>query len=602
MRALPERDPGVPDHRSAGRYLLWLARKQWWALLISTAYVTVYFSLQALLPAVFGAAVDDGLTSGDPGQLLLWAGAITGMGAGMAVLIVPSHRAEAYNWYDAAYRTVQVVTRDSARLGSTLARRLPTGDVVAVGTTDIDDIGEVFEHAARIFASFLTISLVSALVLRSSVPMGLAVLIGVPLIVLCSGPLMRPLHQRESRQRDLQAEVATRAGDIVAGLRVLRGIGGEHMSETRYAAESQRARAAGVHVGWLTAGLRALQVLLPGLLVTGIIWFGARLALAGGITAGQLVTFYGYTAYLMLPVHGLMKSANLIISAHVSARRIVKILSLPHDLPEPEHPATAPEGDIHLHDAGSGVTVRSGQLTGIACTDVAQAALIADRLGRYRDDHDAEVTMRSTGAGDQDEKASAVRLRDLPLDQVRERILVGTNNAVLFSGVLREELSPDGGATEEELHAAIHAACADDIVTALPGGLDGYAADHGREFSGGQQQRLRLARALVAAPEVLILVEPASAVDAHTESTIAARLGAARQGRTTAVLTTSPLLLDRADHVLFVDGGRVVAEGTHRDLLHEEPRYRTAVLRSATVNGDGPDTGRAAPASTGEKR
>ncbi|WP_017620292.1 ABC transporter transmembrane domain-containing protein, partial [Nocardiopsis gilva] len=380
MRALPERDPGTPDHRSAGRYLAWLARKQWWALIISTAYVTVYYSLQALLPAVFGAAVDNALTSGEPGQLLLWAGAITGMGTGLALLIVPSHRAEAYNWYDAAYRTVQVVTRGSTRLGSTLARRLPTGEVVAVGTTDIDDIGDLFEHAARIFSSFLTIALVSVLMLRSSVPMGLAVLVGVPLIVLCSGPLMRPLHRRETKQRDLQAEVATRASDIVAGLRVLRGIGGEHMSETRYTAESQRARAAGVHVGWLTAGLRALQVLLPGLLVTGIIWFGARLALAGEITVGQLVTFYGYTAYLMMPVHGLMRSANLVISAHVSARRIVKILALPHDLPEPERPAAAPEGDIVLHDPGSGVTVPAGRLTGIACTDVEQAALIADRL------------------------------------------------------------------------------------------------------------------------------------------------------------------------------------------------------------------------------
>nr|WP_246422362.1 ABC transporter ATP-binding protein [Nocardiopsis mwathae] len=583
--------------------MLWLARRQWWPLAVAAVYLTVYMSLQALHPVVLGAAVDDGLASGDPERLLLWGAALLAMSVGIALLITPTHRAEAFNWYASAYRTVQVVTRRSAHLGATLTRRLPTGEVVAVGTTDIDDIGEMFERVARLASAVLTIALVSALMLWSSVQMGLAVLIGVPLIVLCSGPLLRPLHRRESRQRDLQAAVATRATDIVAGLRVLRGIGGERVSETRYTAESQRARAAGVHVGWLTAALHALQVLLPGLLMAGIIWLGARLALAGEITPGQLVTFYGYTAFLMIPVSDLMRTTNFIVSAHVSARRIVRILSLPHDLPEPEQPADAPDGPVDLHDAGSGVTVRADRLTGIACTDMEQATLIADRLGRYHDDPDSDVTMRPAAAGGPDGAASPTRLRDLPLDHVRRRILVAANGAVLFSGPLRGELSPDGGATDERIHAAVRTACADDIVDALPGGLDGHVADHGREFSGGQQQRLRLARALLADPDVLILLEPASAVDAHTESAIAGRLGAARQGRTTAVLTTSPLLLDRTDHVVFVDGGRVVAEGTHRELLRTEPRYARTVLRSAADDdGDTPATGRAVPASAGESR
>ena len=102
-------------------------------------------------------------------------------------------------------------------------------------------------------------------------------------------------------------------------------------------------------------------------------------------------------------------------------------------------------------------------------------------------------------------------------------------------------------------------------------------AERGREFSGGQQQRLRLARALLADPPVLVLVEPTSAVDAHTEARIADRLGACRPGRTTVVCTTSPLVLDRADHVIYVESGRVVAEGTHRELLDREPRYAATV-------------------------
>jgi ABC-type multidrug transport system fused ATPase/permease subunit len=175
-----------------------------------------------------------------------------------------------------------------------------------------------------------------------------------------------------------------------------------------------------------------------------------------------------------------------------------------------------------------------------------------------------------------------VPLRELPLATTRERILVADNDARLFSGPLRAELSPDGAAerpTDARIAAALEAASARDVVAGLPEGLDAEVTERGRAFSGGQQQRLRLARALLADPEILILVEPTSAVDAHTEARIADRLRDARAGRTTVVCSTSPLVLDRADHVVFVAGGRAVAEGGHRELLATEPRYARAVTR-----------------------
>jgi ABC-type multidrug transport system fused ATPase/permease subunit len=159
---------------------------------------------------------------------------------------------------------------------------------------------------------------------------------------------------------------------------------------------------------------------------------------------------------------------------------------------------------------------------------------------------------------------------------VRERILVADNDARLFSGPLRADLDPTGG---DLLPAALQAAAATDIIEALPDGLNSEVAERGRSFSGGQQQRLRLARALIADPEILVLVEPTSAVDAHTEARIADRLSAARAGRTTVVCTSSPLVLDRVDRVLYVERGRVVADGTHHGLLASEPRYARAVLR-----------------------
>jgi ABC-type multidrug transport system fused ATPase/permease subunit len=127
--------------------------------------------------------------------------------------------------------------------------------------------------------------------------------------------------------------------------------------------------------------------------------------------------------------------------------------------------------------------------------------------------------------------------------------------------------------------AAIEVASAEDVLDALPEGLAGLVEERGRSLSGGQRQRLVLARALLADPEILLLADPTSAVDAHTEARIARRLREARRGRTTVVLTASPLVLDQAERVVFLEDGVVAATGSHRELLHSSPAYRATVTR-----------------------
>jgi ABC-type bacteriocin/lantibiotic exporter with double-glycine peptidase domain len=211
----------------------------------------------------------------------------------------------------------------------------------------------------------------------------------------------------------------------------------------------------------------------------------------------------------------------------------------------------------------SGLRVPHGRLVALVSEDPEETATIADRLGRYAD---GEVRW-----GD-------VPLSGLARDVVRRRIVVSDTGSTLFSGVLRDgiDIRHEGDAA---VARALHTASAEDVLEALEHGLDEQVAERGRSFSGGQRQRLVLARALAADPEVLVLVEPTSAVDAHTEARIADRLHAQRAGRTTVVTTTSPLLLDRVDLVVFVRGGAVVATGDHRDLLHEVPDYRAVVTR-----------------------
>jgi ABC-type multidrug transport system fused ATPase/permease subunit len=173
-----------------------------------------------------------------------------------------------------------------------------------------------------------------------------------------------------------------------------------------------------------------------------------------------------------------------------------------------------------------------------------------------------------------------VPLTALARSEVRRRIVVSDTGAALFSGRLGDRLDVTGTG---DLTRALATASADDVLDALPEGLDAEVTERGRSFSGGQRQRLVLVRALAADPEILVLVEPTSAVDAHTEARIAARLRDHRRGRTTVVTSTSPLMLDAVDEVVLLRDGRVAATGTHADLLRESAAYRAVVIRETEL-------------------
>ncbi|MEV0591572.1 ABC transporter ATP-binding protein [Nonomuraea cavernae] len=559
MRSLPQADPGVPDIRGPLRYLWWNARSQLPSLLAGIAFAIVWWLVQALVPAVLGKGID-AVMAKDSGALLTWSAIMLGLGLVQAGSGIMRHRMAVYNWLAAAYRTVQVTARQAARLGATLPKRLSTGEVVSVGNSDIAHIGTAMDILLRGTGAVVAIVTVTVILLSTSLPLGLMVLVGVPIMMVAVGPLLKPLHRRQNLHRDLAGDLATRSADIVAGLRVLRGIGGEQVFAERYREESQRVRHAGVGVARIDSLLEGAQILLPGILIATVTGVGASFAVGGEITVGQLVAFYGYAVFLIGPMRTLTEAADKLTKGHVAARRVVRILSIE---PEVSGGTGTSKGGV-LRDCYSGVTVRPGMLTAVAAAAPEEAIAIADRLGRYAD---GDVTF-----GEAD-------LATLPMAEIRSRILVADNGARLFTGRLRDELDVRGGASDEQVRQALRAACAEDIVEALPEGLDAAVAEAGREFSGGQQQRLRLARALLFDPEVLVLVEPTSAVDAHSEARIADRLARARAGRTTLVCTTSPLVLDRTDHVIYVEDGRVIAEGAHRDLLASAPRYAATVTR-----------------------
>ena len=231
------------------------------------------------------------------------------------------------------------------------------------------------------------------------------------------------------------------------------------------------------------------------------------------------------------------------------------------------HPVAAPRaGD--LTDTTSGLTVRPGEFVVVAAAEPSQASALADRLGRYVDPD-----------GEQQVLFDNVPLTAMALDDVRATILVSDKDPRLFAGSLRDQLDPHRRASTADVDDAIDAAVAHDAVESIPGGLEGVLDERALGLSGGQRQRIALARALLANAPVLVLDEPTSAVDAYTEARIADTLLAYRAGKTTIVMSTSPLMLDRADRAVLLDDDRIVADGRHRELVSGDARYRSVVTR-----------------------
>lgn len=581
IRDLPHPDPGVPDVHTGGAFLLWLYKQQLGGQLKALAWGLVNVGAIAASPLPVGLAVQ-AVVDRDGGRLLLAGGLIMALGVLIALGDTMLHREAVTNWITAVARMQQLLARKTTELGSAMTRRVAAGEIVAVSTGDLEKIGWFVEAVSRFGASAVTTVAVAVALTVYQPELGVLVAIGVPLMALAVLPLLPPATRRADAQREKAGRATELAADTVAGLRVLRGIGGEELFLGRYRSASQEVRKAAVRSARMWSLISAVQVLLPGLLLIAVVWYGARLALDGTIAVGDLVTLYSAVAFLLFPLRHFEEIAQAYSFAKPSAKRTARVLAQTRPSGGPaERQGATPAGD--LHDPVSGLTLAAGRLTAVVCGDPDTAGRLAERLGGHPPQHDEDG---GDGTGPLSVVLGNTPLDELPRDVAREAVLVQDKDPMLLSGTLGDLLDVPAsgrvGATE-----ALAAAQCGDVLTALAQAsvddagdpMHTHITERGRSLSGGQRQRLALARSLVTDPEVLVLDEPTSAVDAHTEARIADGLREIRTGRTTVVLTSSPLLLDRAEQVVFLQEGKAVAEATHRELLHSHPAYRAVVTR-----------------------
>ena len=584
-----------PPSIGAGALLRWLLRRATVPVALATLAACTSNIIQATVPAFLGQALDAGIENGLNARV--W-----GIGALLLVLFVVYAVGDTMlsyfgvaAWMRTAFDVDRLVGRQISATGADLSRQVSTGEVATIIASDADYLGKLIEYVPALLGAAASFLVVAVLMLRTSVSLGLIVILGMPLVAAIVTLVIRPLQKRQAVQREAQSAVTTITTDTVAGLRILRGIGGEDVFARRYRDASQELRRRGVEVASSQATLMTLQVLLPGLFAAIVVWVAARMAVAGSLTPGGLITFYGYTAYLSWPLWVFTNSVQDYTRAIVGARRLSRLLEVTPaagslverlDL----DPAAAHPVNGGLVDTRSGLRLEEGRMTALVCPDPEVSAELATRLGRFTD---SGPTVTLAGRP----------LATMPLGQVRASIVVSGATAQLFTGTLREALDVRGGPDpqpagvtdlvraeaerttgadvdqqvraqerdmpgDDRLLEAIEIADAGDVLTSLSEGLAGMITEKGRSLSGGQRQRVALARALLTEAPALVLIEPTSALDSHTEARVAARVHRARAGRTTVVVTASPLVLEACDEVVFLDSsGAELLRSTHRELM-----------------------------------
>ncbi|GAB7036784.1 MULTISPECIES: ABC transporter ATP-binding protein [Catenuloplanes] len=562
---------------SAGAVQRRMLRRQRTRIGVSVAFLCSHQAAEALVPVMIGVVVDRAVATSDTRALLISL-------AGLALLFTVL----TFSYFFGARLGYAAVENESHHHRVEIAGRaldprglrsgLRDGELLSITASDAE-ISSLVIRAVGIAAAAITALVVSAVALLVvDVPLGLGVLIGVPLVVFALQRLAPLLTRRSEAQQEALAGTTALAVDLVAGLRVLRGIGAQDHAARRYAVTSAHAldvtlRAAnskGLHLGLTTA--------VNGLFLAAVAGTAGWLALAGRLTVGELIAVVGLAQFIAEPVGTLGWCVQLFATAKASAGRVARVLGA-----EPlVTPGTAAAGApsvtrLALDRVGYGsldevsVNVGAGEIVGVLAYDPRDAdALVTLLSGRVpRDDYRGTV------------RIDGVPADTLRLDAARTALLVEQHDVALFEGTLRTNLAPAGTVDDERLRDALRAAGAADVIEAHPDGLDRELTERGANLSGGQRQRIGLARALAAAPPVLVLHDPTTSVDAVTEGLVADGLTAARGAAPlgTLVITSSPALLRAAHRITVLDGGRVVAEGTHDALAAADARYREAVLR-----------------------
>ena len=553
-------DPAPPP--SSRALLLRCLSRHRRRLLAGFALLALWQLCEALVPVMIGVVIDRAVATSEITSLVVL---LLAFGLLFGVLSY-SYRFGARLVFDAVQQEVHAIRVEIAAHAlhprGVRSSVLP-GQTLSLATADATLVGISLRLVGFAVSAVLAVILAAVVLLRIDTALGLVVVIGVPLVVGLAQLVTPVISRRTERQQESVADASGVATDLVRGLRVLKGIGGEGVAGQRYRRLSHRAQLAGISSNSSVGAMTGLTRLLSGLFLAVVALVAGHKAVRGEITVGELVAVVGLTQFLAEPLTMLGEISAFTARSFAAARRITDYLHSARLVAAGDGVAPGEPTLALVLPGGERIASAPGEFLGIAVADPAEADAMMRVLAG---EEPGEVSLGGADAA------------TLSTHERRAHLLVSPHHVDLFEGSLRSNLDPHGRLGPAEVDELLEHSSAADVIALAGDGLEEHLTPDGATWSGGQRQRIALARALASAAPVLVLHDPTTAVDAVTEHRIAEGIRDARAGRTTWLITSSPALLARADRVLLLHDGRVIAEGDHHDLAHEAD-YRELVLR-----------------------
>jgi ATP-binding cassette subfamily B protein len=453
-----------------------------------------------------------------------------------------------------------------------------TGQLMSRATVDLQSVRFFLGYGlVFILQSIVTVFVAGALMFSLNPGLALLTLAPMPLLVWMAfryGRLNRPAAQ-EVQQRI--AELTADVEENVSGVRVVKAFAQEDRQLERFEASAGRVYDQSMVSTKLRAFYQPLLGFIPMLGMAAVLLVGGRQAANGQITIGDFVAFYGYVAMLTGPVRMLGMALGMAQRAVASGARVFELLDRPPRLTAPVGAPPLPEGRGAIEMRGVTVAYEGSEPV---LRDVDLSVAAGETVALVGPTGSGKTTLAALIPRLYDPVEGVVEIdgadvRSVDPESLRHQVALVSDDAFLFSASLRENIAyARPGATDDEVQRAASMAGLDEVIQALPDGYETIVGERGLTLSGGQRQRVAIARALIQDPRILILDDATSSLDASTEARVKQALGEVMQGRTTVIIGHRLSTIALADRIAVLDGGRLVAVGTHDELIEQSELYR----------------------------
>jgi ATP-binding cassette subfamily B protein len=542
------------------------------------------------IPSLAGNAIDYGIERGDWTATALWTAAILVVGAVQAVNTgLRRYAAFGLAWRVETDLRMKLVAH-LQRLHFAFHDQAQTGQLMAYANTDIQQINNVILLIPLTIASTIQMFAVAVILVIESPGLALFALGSLPLLNIAATRFNRRMYPVGAALQEELSELSGVVEESVTGVRVVKGFGAERLQKSRLSHEADGVYDRSMDQAHLRANFLPMIDLLPTLGLVGILWYGGHQVLDGNLSVGDVVAANLYVLMLIWPLRMIGMLVGQFPRSAAAAGRINAVLDTDPAIEDVAHAKPLPDGsgDVRFEDVsfaygrgpavldGLSLDIRGGEAVALVGATASGKTTVARLIPRF---YDVKVGSVLIDGAD---------VREARLNDVRRAVGIVFEDTFLFSDSVRSNIAfADPDAPFEDVVKAATLAGADEFVRELPDGYDTVIGEHGYSLSGGQRQRIAIARAVLADPRVLILDDATSSVDPTKEHEIRSALAEVMEGRTTIIIAHRPATIALADRVVLLDGGRVVADGTHDELLATSPRYREVLARAETEHSAG---------------